>query len=174
MNKLHLPIPESYWVLPGKLLAGEYPGHVYEEKVAQRIGAFLEAGINTFIDLTTPQELPSYASVLKDQAQLYEMEVQHLRFSIGDFGLPTHAGMTSTLDAIDSALDAGRKVYVHCWAGVGRTGTVVGCYLVRHGMTGQQALHQIAEWWQNVPKSSRHKRSPETNEQALFILSWKE
>ena len=27
----------------------------------------------------------------------------------------------------------GRKVYVHCWGGVGRTGTVVGCYLVRQG-----------------------------------------
>lgn len=174
MNIPELPISESYWVLPGKFLAGEYPGHFYDEKVSQRIGAFLEAGINTFIDLTTPEELPPYESILKDQAQPHEMEVQHLRFPIGDFGLPTHAGMTSTLNAIDSALDAGRKVYVHCWAGVGRTGTVVGCYLVRHGMTGRQALHQIAEWWQDVPKSKHHTRSPETNEQVLFILDWKE
>ena len=31
-------------------------------------------------------------------------------------------------------------MYLHCWGGVGRTGTVVGCWLVRHGRTGDEAL----------------------------------
>ena len=174
MNSLELPIPESYWVLPGRLLAGEYPGHFYGEKVRGRIDAFLEAGFTTFIDLTLDDELPSYDSILKEQAQVYNAEVQHLHFPIGDFGLPTHAGMLSTLDTIDASLNAGNKTYVHCWAGVGRTGTVIGCYLVRHGKTGPQALRQIAEWWHDVPKSKRHSRSPETDEQVKFILGWEE
>jgi len=174
MSVPELPIPESYWVLPGQFLVGEYPGHFDNEKARGRIDTFLEAGFNTFIDLTSLDELPPYEPILKEQALIYSMEIQHLRFSIGDFGLPTHTGMISTLNAIDSALSAGRKVYVHCRAGVGRTGTAVGCYLVRHGKTGQQALHQIAEWWQDVPKSKRFTRSPETDEQVQFILDWKE
>ena len=169
-----LPIPESYWVLPGRFLAGEYPGHFDSEKVRRRVDAFLEAGFNTFIDLTAPNEQPPYESFLKEQARIYDVKVQHLRFSIGDFGLPTQAGMISTLNAIDFALNAKHKIYLHCWAGVGRTGTVVGCYLVRHGQTGPQALRQLAEWWHDVPKSRHLTRSPETDEQVQFILDWKE
>lgn len=168
-----LPIPESYWVLPGRFLAGQYPGGFVEDKVRLRLDGFLAAGIDTFLDLTGGNELPPYEAVLREQARIYEKEVRVLHFPITDFGLPTRSGMTATLDAIDNALAAGRKVYVHCWAGVGRTGTVVGCYLVRHGRSGAQALAQIAEWWANDPRRDRYKRSPETDAQVKFILDWK-
>ena len=42
----------------------------------------------------------------------------------------------------------GKNVYVYCWGGIGRTSTAVGCWLVRHGMTGDEALAEIAERWQ--------------------------
>jgi hypothetical protein len=58
MIHLKLPIPESYWVIPRRFLAGEYPGGFNRERVRQRMNAFLEAGINTFINLTGPDELP--------------------------------------------------------------------------------------------------------------------
>jgi protein-tyrosine phosphatase len=35
--------------------------------------------------------------------------------------------MTTILDAIDESMTAGKPVYVHCWGGMGRTGTVIGC-----------------------------------------------
>ena len=44
--------------------------------------------------------------------------------------------MAGLLDAIDTAMRDGKTVYLHCWGGVGRTGNVVGCSLVRHGHTG--------------------------------------
>ena len=166
------PIPESYWVIPGRFLAGQYPGGFERERVRQRMDKFLEAGIDTFLDLTKPGELPAYEPILKEQAGLYEKNIRVLRFSITDFGLPSRSGMTTTLDAIDAALAEGRNIYLHCWAGVGRTGTVVGCYLVRHGMSGQQALAQLAEWWKTDLRRDRFKRSPETDEQVQFILDW--
>jgi hypothetical protein len=39
-------------------------------------------------------------------------------------------------------------------------------------MSGEQALRQLAEWWQTVPKSRIHQRSPETFEQVQFIRNW--
>ena len=145
-----LPIPESYWVLPDKFLAGEYPGSWEEDRTAKRVDSFLNAGIDTFIDLTTEGELPPYAAILAERAHLYNITAKHLRFSIGDFGIPSVEQMVRTLDALDTAIVEGRKIYVHCWGGVGRTGTTVGCYLVRHGKSGADALNQLAAWQMNI------------------------
>jgi hypothetical protein len=169
------PIPETYWIIPGRLLAGEYPGSAFAaETTRRRLDAFLEAGFNTFINLTCLDEMQDYELMLREEAGYYASDVKCLRFPIGDFGLPEPELMSAILDAIDAALDEERKVYVHCFGGIGRTGTVTGCYLVRHGYTGRQALQQLSEWWREVPKSVRHPRSPETAYQADFVLKWKD
>jgi len=172
MTDIDRPILESYWVLPGRLLAGEYPGEADEEQTRKRIDALIEAGFDLFIDLTTSHETWPYANILINEIKFYEVEATHLRFPIGDFGLPTPEKMNSILDAIDLNLQEGRKIYLHCWGGIGRTGTTVGCYLVRQGKTGEEALEQLATWWRGVPKSRYHFHSPETLEQMEFVRTW--
>jgi hypothetical protein len=167
------PIPESYWVLLDQFLAGEYPGvHFGLERTIQRLDAFLQAGFNTFIDLTEADEAEPYESALREESAYYAIQVEYFRHSIGDFGLPTLAGMHAALATIDGAITHGRKIYLHCYGGIGRTGTTVGCYLVSQGRSGEQALAQLAEWWQAVPKHTRFPRSPETRAQADFIRNW--
>ena len=78
------------------------------------------------------------------------------------------------LDAIDKALEDGKNVYVHCWGGIGRTGTVVGCWLVRHGMTADEAPAQIVERWQRMEKAYRHPRWPQTPHQRSYVRNWTE
>lgn len=169
-----LPIPESYWVHPGTFLAGEYPGTAYfPELTRKRLDSFLAAGFDIFLDLTSPGEIEPYEPLLREQAAYYGLLVQYTHFPIGDFGLPQPVQMTAILDAVDTALAARRKLYLHCYGGIGRTGTVVGCYLVRHGLSGQQALDQLAAWWKNVPKSSRYPHSPETFQQQQFVRAWR-
>jgi predicted protein tyrosine phosphatase len=169
------PILESYWVVPGRFLAGEYPLHdgTFEEN-HQRLDAFLRAGFDTFIDLTAEGENAPYQRMLTEQAKQLGLSAECKRFPIGDFGLPTPEGMKAALDAIEEALSDGRRVYLHCWGGIGRTGTTVGCYLVRRGLTGEQALEQLAAWWKTVPKSRYHANSPETLAQTMFVRNWQE
>lgn len=72
---------------------------------------------------------------------------------------------------MDRALNAQEKVYVHCWGGIGRTGIVVGCYLVRHGITGKTALSEIArlrEHTRDYPYPS-----PTQLSQEQIILNWR-
>ena len=83
---------------------------------------------------------------------------------------PTQEEMAGILDTIDAALDAGHTVYVHCYGGIGRTGTVIGCYLVRHGMSGEEALEEIAGLRQGTPDG--WKRSPETEPQRQMVQNW--
>jgi hypothetical protein len=172
MTDLNRPIPESYWVIPARFLAGEYPAAPYVGRTRERLTRFLEAGIDTFFDLTIPNELPSYLPLLQEQASFRNIDVRYERFSILDHSIPMRGVMAGILSAIDSALAEGRNIYVHCWGGIGRTGTTVGCYLVRQGLTGEQALAQLAGLWKDVPKSSYFPRSPETDRQVKFVLNW--
>lgn len=169
---LRLPIPESYWVEENRLLAGEYPGARDPEAARRRMDAFLEAGVNAFINLTEKGELPSYEEILREEAKVYGVEVSHQRLPIRDFGVPSSKTMTAILDAVDEALDGGRRVYLHCWAGVGRTGMVVGCYLVRHGTPNQRALEEVNRLFKTRPQSLYQTRSPETDAQIEFVRNW--
>lgn len=172
---MNRPIPESYWVDPKRFLAGEYPGGFENAKsMRRRIDAFLEAGIDTFFDLTQPNELISYETILGEQARMHEIEPAYHRFAIRDRHIPSREAMITLLDAIDDALSAGRNIYVHCWGGVGRTGTTVGCYLVRRGMANDKALARVGTWFKTMPKHIFFPTSPETEVQIQFVRDWRE
>jgi hypothetical protein len=174
MTEIHRPISESYWVEPGHFLAGEHPAKFDEEQTRRRVDALIEAGIVTFIDLTQANETFPYTHILAEQAKVYGVKTDRYRFPIGDFGLPTAQVMNAILDKIDQSLRDKRKIYLHCWGGIGRTGTTVGCYLVRQGKTAEAALDQVSAWWRGVPKSLYHPYSPETQDQVNFIRTWME
>lgn len=171
------PFPRSYWVLPGQLLAGYYPGAIDPAERDVKLNALLDAGIRVFVNLMEPDEtdwdgLPfaPYAPRLQEIAARRGYSVECLRFPIRDGGVPSPEQLRATLDAIAFALDAGRPVYVHCWGGKGRTGTVVGCYLARLGYAGQEALARIAELRRGEARA--HEASPETKAQREFVLNW--
>lgn len=180
---MSMPRPHSncYWVRPGALLAGEYPGDLDDTAALGKLRALLDAGVTFFLDLTEPYEpglvapLQPYLPLLEAEATARGQRVTHRRLSIRDYGVPrSRSEMRAILDTLDAAVAAGERVYVHCWGGIGRTGTVVGCYLVRHGLTGTAALAQIAEWWGTVEKSAWHPRSPQTDAQINYVRHWQE
>jgi Swiss Army Knife protein, DSP-PTPase phosphatase domain len=150
-------IPGAYWVVPGKLAAGPYPGR------PERLSLLAAAGVDLFLDLTQAGEydLPAYEP---------PNGAEHRRIGVPDFGVPSVEGMRTILDTIDGALDDGRTVYVHCYGGIGRTGTAVGCLLVRRGLTAEQALARIADWRSGLANGSR--TSPETGTQRRFVADW--
>ncbi len=180
-NGKNRPISNSYWVSPGRFAAGEYPGAKAPSEAASGLKDLLGAGLNHFINLTEDDEwtgqgkLKPYAKIAEEEARRLGLAVGYERHQIPDVNVPRNSDqMTAILDSIDAALGEGETVYVHCRGGVGRTGTVVGCWLARHGHTGEAALAQIAEWWQGVEKVYRKRESPETCEQRAYVRNWTE
>lgn len=161
------PIEQCYWVVPGRLLAGEYPRNVDEGSSREKIDALLRAGVTAFVDLTEEGELLPYSGSIGAAAS-------HRRFPVRDAVVPESPEATAAvLDAIDRGIEGGGRVYVHCWGGVGRTGVIVGCWLARHGYPGEAALVRLRELWRQCPKS-RRRQSPDTREQERYVLRWTE
>ena len=170
---MQLPHPNAYWLDPGRILAGEYPGSRRPEVSRDKVRRHLEAGVRTFVDLTEPGELTPYAALARDEAARLGVEVEHLRFPIRDLDLPASPGYMSTLlDAIEDAANRQPAVYVHCWGGIGRTGTVIGCLLRRRGWEPGDALAEVARLFGTVEKAPRRQRSPETDAQCDYVLHW--
>ncbi len=146
----------TYWVEPERLLAGGYPGYA--------LRAYEPVRLSLYVDLTEEHELPPYASRLPAWSR-------HARHPIRDMGVAAPDALVGTLDAIDVELAGGGRVYVHCWAGLGRTGTVVGCWLQRHGLGGDDPVERIATLRGDL--GDAWEPSPQTTAQRVVVRSWR-
>lgn len=153
-------------------MAGVYPGGRSESNLGARLHGLLQAGVTFFLDLTERGEkgmLPYYAALRRETRSTGRV-VQYARLPIPDFGTPTTAQMQHILNLLDGALSEGYTVYLHCYAGIGRTGMVVGCFLVRHGWSGQKALDKIAALRRGL--DSKGYSSPITRDQRRLVREW--
>ena len=155
------PIPNSYWATP-MLVACEYPWA--PSTTRPKLDALLAAGVRTFIDLTENGELLQYQSLLPARATACGLTdadahtIEYFRFPIPDRKLPESMDFIGRIMAVLRDCERrGRKAAVHCRGGIGRTGTVIGCWLVESGVAkdGEEALKIIATEWKTVDKCRR-------------------
>jgi hypothetical protein len=174
-STLTRPIPNSYWATP-LLLACEYPW-TPKDPCKPKLDALLRSGARTFIDLTECGELRPYCGgVLTTRADLLgidKQEIEYHRFPIHDRCLPQSIEfMYSIMDVLRDNEKRGRITAVHCRGGIGRTGMVIGCWLIESGRAknGADALEIVAREWKTVEKCTRFPHSPETGPQFNFVL----
>jgi hypothetical protein len=175
-----VPFPRSYWIVPGKLLAGYYPGGLDTSRTDENIKRLLWAGIRYIINLMEENErnryedpLPSYENVIMRYAKRAGVNLTCVRRPTKDLVAPTPVYIRNILDEIDNAILQDKPVYVHCWGGKGRTGTVVGCYLARHGYAqGQDVLDLIEKLRCNDPDA--YHPLPDTPQQRDMVTTWQE
>lgn len=156
------PTAESFWVVEGAVLAGKYPGAKFNLAAETKIAELVAAGVRTFVDLTEEDELLPYAHLLPG-------DVTHLRVAVEDVTCPHRDQVREALDMIDVGRENG-VVYVHCRGGCGRTGVIVGAYLVRHGEAPARALERV----HTLTRGLWSKPCPETHEQISMVATWTE
>ncbi len=170
INNTYLTLPHKhcYWAA-SNLIAGEYPVNIDEESSAAKIQSILDGGVTAFIDLTSDADnMRPYAAFIDND------KIKYQRFPITDHSVPESPETTKIiLDAIDHYLSQGRVVYVHSSGGVGRTGTIIGCWLVRHGCPNERALETLQKLWKGGAKSA-YRKSPETTMQEKYLSNGQE
>lgn len=166
------PAAWMYWVVEGQLIAGPYPGSATPREHRTKIKALVDARVTTIINLMEAAELLRFAPYQPIVRELAGEQVRFLQFPIRDVGVPSPDLMISILDAMDESIRHGRTVYVHCWGGVGRTGTVIGCWLLRYGLaTPEDVLTKLARL-RTQDKMRGNREAPETPEQRRFVQRW--
>ncbi len=173
-----LPFPRSYWIVPGLLLAGNVPVHKNRKKGLKRLAGLFAVGIRSIVNLQQAHEtdfenmpFPDYT---KDFCNIEpaNKEMNCVRFPIKDLGVPDKKLMRRILIHIDHSIEMNLPVYIHCWGGKGRTGTVAGCYLIKHGMANRSNVLEMIEYLRRTDPRAQYS-SPETPEQIAMVLNWK-
>jgi len=98
------------------------------------LAALAERGVTHLISLTV-------AAFPADQLEAHGLEGVHI--PLPDMSAPTPAQIARFVETLSSLVADGRKVAVHCGAGLGRTGTMLACYLVSAGMRASEAIAAV-------------------------------
>ncbi|WP_020396377.1 protein-tyrosine phosphatase family protein [Thiolinea disciformis] len=134
------------------------------EQLADEMVNYMEAGFNKIVCLLENQEMMRLGVAFEPRLCLQlGMEFEH--FPIPDRHTPTrHKPFHELVEKLYQDLQHGKNVAIHCYAGIGRTGVLAGCLLIRDGMSAQDATELLS--------SIRGHNMPQTQEQYDFLLEW--
>ena len=180
MLKGPVPFNGAYWVVPEKFLAGFYPASPHRLETVENLTNLIRCSIRCVVNLMEETEsdlyfgtIPPYEELIREIADRESAQVECLRFPIRDRDVPTRKQMLLILNTIDASVEAGQPVYVHCLGGIGRTGTVVGCYLLRHGLADRESVLEETRLLR-IGTVHQFIQSPETEQQRKFVQTWNE
>jgi len=189
------PTPWSNWVIPGLVIAGAYPASLDDAETERILTTLLELGINTFVCLQAEVNINipdiSWRSghglrpYIRDAQRLLsrardtcnprigQQKIDFLHLPIIDGNVTTDSAVTKlAVDCCERVL-RGEKLYIHCWGGHGRTGTLVAIMLGRlYGLPYTSALRYTQAYHDTrvYPQGVRSPQTPVQRAQVRRVL----
>lgn len=167
----------TYWIEPGRILGGCYPGDPDPELHPGRAQELVRCGIRSFINLMEEFETDHNGRPFLDYrepalAAARGVELRFIRLPVPDNGIPAPGRMAEILDALEASLSWG-AVYIHCWGGIGRTGTAAGCRLIETGAAPPDQVLELLARLRRGDVRNGARPAPHTEAQRNFVRAWR-
>lgn len=163
------PTPESNWVIPGVLLVGAFPAEIDDTITFFQLSEILKSRINKFVCLQNEYRIdaqeemwrsgealrPYFKDVVnivenKDKFETFNnsavcdsAELSFVHFPIQDCGVANDTEVLFLCQQLVQSIYEGNRLYIHCWGGHGRTGTVVCIMLcIMYEISAEEAMER--------------------------------
>ena len=167
-----IPFERSYWVLPNRFIVGEIPASMKEEETIAKLNGLIRVNVNVVINLMEEDEKNYENKSFYDYAPyLNKHNIETHRLPIKDLSIPSIDTMRNILSIVQDSIRQKKIVYLHCWGGVGRTGTAVGCFLLNNSLASKENVLETINYLKRTTSIDK-RQSPETEEQRKFLMDW--
>ncbi len=150
-------IPNFGWIMEEELAgSGDVSGWGRSDSslLRQNLAWLEKLGLRSIVTLTESS---------LDESVLKEFDIVYKHIPIMDMSAPQLASINEFVAFSGDCLEINKPVLVHCSAGLGRTGTMLSCFLVNTGMDPLDAIAKVRK---------RRPGSVETLEQEMRVLEY--
>lgn len=171
-TRLPGPTPNSNYLLEDRILFGWYvTDPASSGNYSNNVDLLIKTNRDVFINLTTSAERQGfYDYIPRVKSQI--PDAMFLSFEIPDCGIPQDlTSFTKFILELKGLFDQGKKLFIHCRGGHGRSGLVTACLLISMNWTAENALFEV--------KMSHLSRMyypeypcPQTEEQVEFVKNF--
>ncbi len=136
---------EIYWVLKEPAWLGVLPRPRGDDYIGDEIGSLRKQGIDVLVSLLTADESEELG-LGGEEAACKIYSVRFLSFPIEDRSVPRDADAVARLvQALRESLGQGKRVGIHCRAGIGRSAMIAAAVLTGLGFSPDAAFELISE-----------------------------
>ena len=136
-------IDKEHIDISGRIGLGRAPG--YGSDRFEDFKSIKEQEISKIYCLQEEDELQYLGgeTIVQREQSLKEFEIELIHSPIGDFRVPTPEQATMLSEMILKDVNEGKSILIHCMGGLGRSGTIAACTLVKYGLKPDEAINLV-------------------------------